>query len=275
MIYGIGNCDSKKRVDGKMELNDLKIFQCVINAGSMSEAARMMGYAQSNITERIRLLEQELSVRLFERTNRGVRLLPEGEKLLEYATIILAQVEAIKIHYEKMPIKIGCTQTIASNYFELSDVIDYQPKIELFIDTIDRLEGMYKQKELDILVMNKMTSFRNNLLLNEEVGWLSATGARDIYLISRDKECPYRKMMLSLINPQTCKIVEVDSIYLMIDLIKKGAGLSILPKRFFQEKQNQSLLFKKIEQQVPIYIVGNEWNSQQVRLFLEHSSGLR
>ncbi|MGX7150117.1 LysR family transcriptional regulator [Enterococcus ureasiticus] len=258
-----------------MELNDLRIFRCVTVAGSMSEAARIMGYAQSNITERIRLLEQELTVKLFERTNRGVKLLPEGEKLLGYATIILAQIDEIEMHYKKLPIKIGCTQTIASNYFEMTDIINYQPALELLIYTTDRLEAMYGKKELDVLITNKMTSFKNNVLLSETVGWLSVTGAQDIYLMSRDKECPYRKMMLSLINPQTCKIVEVDSIYLMIDLIKKGAGRSILPKRFFQEKQNQSLCFTKIEQQVPIYIVGNERNVYHVRLFLEHSNGLR
>ncbi|WP_244884611.1 hypothetical protein IGJ55_003089 [Enterococcus sp. AZ170] len=259
---------------GKMELNDLTIFQCVATAGSMSEAARIMGYAQSNITERIRLLEEELTVRLFERTNRGVILLPEGEKLLEYATIILIQIDEIQRHYKKIPLKIGCTQTIALNYFELTKVIPYQPAIELIIEGTDRLEKMYASKEIDVLITNKRTSLDSNVLFYEEVGRLSASDIQDVCLISRDKECPYRKMMLSLINPQTCKIVEVDSIYLMIDLIKKGVGWSILPKRFFLEKQNQSLLFAPIEQQVPIYIVGNQKDRQHVRLFLEQSNDL-
>lgn len=259
---------------GKMELNDLTIFQCVATAGSMSEAARIMGYAQSNITERIRLLEEELTVRLFERTNRGVILLPEGEKLLEYTTIILTQIDEIQRHYQKVPIKIGCTETIASNYFELTKVIHYQPAIELFIDKTNRLERMYTSKEIDVLVTNKRTSLGSTILFYETVGRLSASDTQDVCLISRDKECPYRKMMLSLINPQTCKIVEVDSIYSMIDLIKKGEGWSILPKRFFLERQNQSLLFAPMKQQVPIYIVGNQRNSQGVRLFLEQSNDL-
>lgn len=49
-----------------MELNDLIIFQCVATVSSISKGARAMGYAQSNIIERIKLLEQELTVRLFE-----------------------------------------------------------------------------------------------------------------------------------------------------------------------------------------------------------------
>lgn len=77
-----------------------------------------------------------------------------------------------------------CTKTIGSNYVELTDVLDYQPAIELFIDKLDRLEAMYGRTELDIVVINKVTSFKNHLLLNEEVGWLSAKGVQDVYLIS-------------------------------------------------------------------------------------------
>ncbi|WP_143141694.1 LysR family transcriptional regulator [Enterococcus caccae] len=252
-----------------MELNDLAIFQCVATVGSMSKAARIMGYAQSNVTERIRLLEQELTVRLFKRTNRGVILLPEGERLVEYATVILTQVDEIQKHFKKLPIKIGCTQTIASSYFNLTAVINHQPEIELLIDSAVKLEAMYRSNELDVLITNKMTSLTNDILFNEDIGWLSALGSQEVYLISRDKECPYRKMMLSLINPLTCKIVEVDSIYLMIDLIKKGAGRSLLPECVFQERQNQSLLFTIIERQVPIYIAGNAIYTKQVRSFLE------
>lgn len=43
---------------------------------------------------------------------------------------------------------------------------------------------MYGGTELDIVVINKVTSFKNHLLLNEEVGWLSAKGVQDVYLIS-------------------------------------------------------------------------------------------
>lgn len=159
-------------------------------------------------------------------------------------------------------------------YFELTDVINYQPAIELFIDTTDQLEKLYQKKELDVLITNKRTAFDNDVLFSEKIGWLSAIAAQDVYLMNRDKECPYRKMMLSLLNPQTCKFVEVDSIYSMIDLIKKGEGRSILPNRFFLEEQNQSLHFSKIEQEVPIYIVGNERNNHYVRLFLKDSNGL-
>ncbi|OEG11104.1 hypothetical protein BCR22_05090 [Enterococcus plantarum] len=78
-----------------------------------------------------------------------------------------------------------------------------------------------------------MSLFTDNVLLDKIVGYLQQGN-----LFSQDKGCLYRKMMLSLINPQTCKMVEVDSIYLMIELMNKGEGRSVLPKRFFLEKQD-------------------------------------
>ncbi|XUB58762.1 hypothetical protein IGJ02_003053 [Enterococcus sp. DIV0724b] len=85
-----------------MEVNDLRNFQRIAATCSMSQATRTMEYAQSNLTERIKLLKQELSVLFFLRTNRGVVLLSKGEKLLKYATVILAQINEIETYYKKM-----------------------------------------------------------------------------------------------------------------------------------------------------------------------------
>ena len=55
-----------------MEINDLRIFQMVACEKSISKAALNLGYAQSNITMRIKVLENELNTTLFTRNNRGV-----------------------------------------------------------------------------------------------------------------------------------------------------------------------------------------------------------
>ena len=43
-----------------MEINDLIIFKTVASEGSISKAAKELGYVQPNVTERIKKLEQEL-----------------------------------------------------------------------------------------------------------------------------------------------------------------------------------------------------------------------
>lgn len=48
-----------------MELSDLKVFQAIAEEGSISRAAEKLDYVQSNVTMRLRRLEEELGVLLF------------------------------------------------------------------------------------------------------------------------------------------------------------------------------------------------------------------
>ncbi len=50
-----------------MELRDLQIFKCVATLGSVSSAAKELNYVQSNVTARIKHLENELNTQLFYR----------------------------------------------------------------------------------------------------------------------------------------------------------------------------------------------------------------
>ena len=58
-----------------------KIFYYVAKYGSLTKAARVLGNSQPNITRAMNCLENEIHCTLFIRTNRGVRLTPEGERL--------------------------------------------------------------------------------------------------------------------------------------------------------------------------------------------------
>src|ERR1700679_669923 len=68
-----------------MDAADLRIFQSVASTGSMSKAALELNTVQSNVTARIKSLEDEIGFALFERTNRGVTLTAAGHRLLPFA----------------------------------------------------------------------------------------------------------------------------------------------------------------------------------------------
>ena len=53
-----------------MELRHLQTFIAITRTGSFSKAAQSLGYSQSAVTVQIRLLEQELNARLFDRMDR-------------------------------------------------------------------------------------------------------------------------------------------------------------------------------------------------------------
>jgi DNA-binding transcriptional LysR family regulator len=72
-----------------VELSDLEIFRSVALEGGVSRAAQRLHRVQSNISTRIRQLEDRLGVRLFLRQSRGLALTPPGEALLPYAERLL------------------------------------------------------------------------------------------------------------------------------------------------------------------------------------------
>jgi DNA-binding transcriptional LysR family regulator len=75
-------------------LRHLPFFLAVAEERTLQAAAARMNTAQSAVSRRIRLLEAELGdTPLFERTARGMRLLPTGEALLAETRALLASVE--------------------------------------------------------------------------------------------------------------------------------------------------------------------------------------
>ena len=68
-----------------IDLEALKIFRTVVDEGGVIRAANKLNRVQSNVTTRIRQLEDHLGTRLFRREGRSLRLSAEGHTLLTYA----------------------------------------------------------------------------------------------------------------------------------------------------------------------------------------------
>jgi DNA-binding transcriptional LysR family regulator len=76
-----------------MDLSDLRIFSAVVRHGGVTRAAERLHRVQSNVTTRVRQLEDELNVRLFIREGKRLHLAPAGKVLLDYADRQLALAE--------------------------------------------------------------------------------------------------------------------------------------------------------------------------------------
>jgi LysR family transcriptional regulator, cell division regulator len=102
----------------RMDSPDLRVFETVARTGSITRAAHELHTVQSNVTARVRLLEQELGVPLFHRHSRGVTLTPVGQQLLPYATRIgLLLAEARQVIGDGAPrgtLAVGSLETTAA-----------------------------------------------------------------------------------------------------------------------------------------------------------------
>ncbi len=71
-----------------------RIFYYVARYRSITRAADVLYSNQPNLTRTIRTLEKELGCTLFMRTNKGVKLTPDGEKLYEHISIAFEHIQA-------------------------------------------------------------------------------------------------------------------------------------------------------------------------------------
>lgn len=71
-----------------------RIFYCVAKYGNLSQAAKVLMNNQPNLTRTIQNLESALGCPLFSRTNRGMKLTPEGQKLYAHVRIAFEHLES-------------------------------------------------------------------------------------------------------------------------------------------------------------------------------------
>src|SRR6476620_1577730 len=72
-----------------MDLDSLQIFKAVVDYGGITKAASHLNRVQSNITTRVKNLEDKLGVKLFERHGGRLALSSQGQLLLDYAEKLL------------------------------------------------------------------------------------------------------------------------------------------------------------------------------------------
>ena len=79
-----------------MDIEELRTFVEVADAGGISPAALRLGIAKSIVSRRLLRLEEELGVQLLARTTRGAALTEAGATFRDYAARVCAEIDAAK-----------------------------------------------------------------------------------------------------------------------------------------------------------------------------------
>ncbi|GLU42162.1 LysR substrate-binding domain-containing protein [Pseudomonas sp. NBRC 100443] len=148
-------------------LEDLAVFVQVAKRASFAAAASELGMSTAFISKRIRLLEQNLGVRLLHRTTRRVSVTEDGERVYHWALRILDSVqrmgdEVSALHREPSgQLRIASSLGLGRRFVApaLSELAARYPQLDIRLDVHDRLVDLVAEGvDLDIRVGNEIAA---------------------------------------------------------------------------------------------------------------------
>lgn len=98
-----------------MNLDQLKTFREIVRLGSFSEVAKKLSISQPAVSFQVQKLEQELGMRLLDRSQRAITLTAAGKRLLSFAESIETEREGLQHDLEQMREDISGDLLIAAS----------------------------------------------------------------------------------------------------------------------------------------------------------------
>ncbi len=150
-----------------LNLQALEIFRTVAVEGSISKAAAKLNRVQSNISTRIKQLEQQLDKPLFLRHGRGFTLTPDGETLLAYSErflqLSMETSEALRTGKPSGLLHIGAMESTAASRLPefLSRYHELHPDVEIVVttDTAGGLMDRLQNFDIDVAFVAEPVSY--------------------------------------------------------------------------------------------------------------------
>ena len=165
-----------------LQIDWLKCFVAVVDAGSLSAAAGEIHRSQSAVSMQIKKLEEAAGRRLLDRNARGLQLTPDGQSLLGYARRILDLEAEAKtgIGGEQLTgrVRLGVPDDYARKY--LTPVLRrFAPRhssveIELVCEQSTSLIPRVAAGELDMALVSRDNARRGTLLFHEPLVWVGS-----------------------------------------------------------------------------------------------------
>jgi DNA-binding transcriptional LysR family regulator len=132
-----------------LDVRRMQVLRAVISSGSITAAARNLGYTPSALSQQLATLEREAGVELLERVGRGVRPTPAGALLSEHAEVISAQLS--KAETELADLKAGRTGRLAIRYFATAGAA-------LVPQAVTAIRNEYPGVQLDLKLLEPIDS---------------------------------------------------------------------------------------------------------------------
>lgn len=237
-----------------MDAADLRIFEAVARLGGMNRAAAELNTVQSNVTTRIRQLEEELQTALFHRHNRGVVLTTAGRRLLPYAARVMRVIEDARRAVEDNgrpsgPLTIGALETTAALRLSpvLAAYVEAHPDVDLVLKTgtsaelveqvlARELEGAFVSGPVDHPELDEETVFREELVIATAASvrnLAELVKKPDLKIVVLRAGCSYRQRLEAILAKRGIvglRRLEFGMLDTILGCVGAGLGITLLPK---------------------------------------------
>lgn len=284
-----------------MNINDFKIFQAIAEHGSFTKAAAVTNTVQSNVTARVKFLEEYFNAKLLKRTTRSIELTDAGLQVLRAAKELQTIIDKTRSSISETPlppngiIKIGCIQSTAALRAPgiLESFTNEYPQMEFRLKTgtsnglvkevlAYKLDGAFiagnvENADLDIqpvaieelcIVASSVNTTLEQLL----------NSAKPVKLIVFSKGCSYREHLVNILASMhftRYKFIEVDTLEGIINTVESGVGITLLPielikKNYSYRDLNTFSLPKQFAKSPVLFVKRKDFPmSEGYTLFLE------
>jgi DNA-binding transcriptional LysR family regulator len=238
---------------GTLDLAALEIFKTVAEQGGITKAAARLHRVQSNVTTRVKQLEERLGTRLFLRDKRRLVLSAEGKLLLAYADRLLRlSAEAEAALHDDVPrgrLLLGALESVAATRLPpiLARYHRAYPdvRIELVTGTTGALVGRVVAAEVEgALVAEPFTAdgldtlavFEEELVLITPKRSARIAKPKDVAhttLIAFASGCSYRRRLeawLGGVGVAPERVLEFGSYHAIVACVAAGAGIAVVPR---------------------------------------------
>lgn len=240
-----------------MDLSDLRVFRTIVDEGSVTRAADRLHTVQSNVTTRLRLLEENLGTPLFDRINRRLVITPAGTLLAGYADRLLkladeARQAVLNLDTPQGALRLGSMETTAAARLPavIADFRRQHPQVELRLRTAHTAALVQEvlAHQLDAALVSgpllhpdleSRPVVVEELVLISAADWAPMTSLNDLVargpveLMTFREGCSYRQRLVDWLRREGVPIAQLSefgTFEAILGCVAAGMGISLVPR---------------------------------------------
>ncbi|MDF7640627.1 LysR family transcriptional regulator [Bifidobacterium sp. ESL0784] len=248
-----------------MNLNDLEIFEAIIETGSLNKAAKALGYAQSNISARLKSLEHEFHTTLVERSAKGVEPTRIGKRLYRASLRITAELDDVRREAAGAPGNLLITETLL--HYMMTNMPSFHPEsygtivVRRQSEIVPEARRHQYKSVVAFVDLGELDNYQVVSAGMLEASYLAAEDGTKGFpagiplLINHDKECAFRKRSLRdhIDTHDSRRLMEVDSLETIVTMVEQGKGIALLPSYLTEQRKLRKIGAELIHLQYRVY----------------------